>query len=166
MDLLEQQTLADELGEDRVIAVSAFELAARRFEEGSPADYDSSAHHLARCYNVIEQMALRVAKAFENAVDDEKGWHTELIRRLSIRISGVRPPFFPEELRQPLQELRAFRHVFVHAYDLELDPEKLALVLKYGRRVADVLPRLVATFVSEVAGEQGLDLPHLPSDQT
>ena len=166
MDLLELQTLADELAEDRVVAVSAFELAARRFEEGSPAGYDSSAHHVARCYNVIEQMALRVAKAFENAVDDEKGWHTELIRRLSIRISGVRPAFFPEELRQPLQELKAFRHVFVHAYDLELDPEKLALVLKYGRRVADVLPRLVATFVSEVAKEQGLDLPHLHSDRT
>ena len=53
MDLLELQTLADELAEDRVVAVSAFELAARRFEEGSPAGYDSSAHHLARCYNVM-----------------------------------------------------------------------------------------------------------------
>ena len=122
MDLLELQTLADELGEDSAIAATAFGLAARRFEERSPAGYDSSAHHLARCYNVIAQMALRVATAFENAVGDEKGWHTELIRRLSIRISDVRPALFPEELRQPLHELKAFRHVFVHAYDLELDP--------------------------------------------
>jgi len=73
----------------------------------------------------------------------------------------VRPALFPEELRQPLHELRAFRHVFVHAYDLELDPEKLALVLRYGRSVAKVLPQLVTRFVSEVAREQ----PHLRADQ-
>lgn len=166
MELLELQTLADELAEDRLVAVGAFGLAVRRFEEGSPAGYDSSAHHLARFYNVVKQMALRVAKAFENAVDDDKGWHTELIRRLSIPISGVRPPFFLEALRQPLHELRAFRHVFVHAYDLELDPEKLALVLKYGRKVADALPHLVADFVTEVAREQGLELPRFRSDAT
>ena len=161
MELLELQTLADELIEDHHVACRAYELAVRRFEAGSPADHDSSAHHLTRFYNVVEQMALRVAKAFENAVDDDKGWHTELIRRLSIPIAGVRPPFFSEDVRQPLHELRAFRHVFIHAYDLELDPEKLALVLKYGRKVSDVLPRLVAEFLTEVAREQGLERPHL-----
>jgi hypothetical protein len=165
VDLLELQTLADELTADAGIAVSAFRLAAHRFEERSPAAYDSAAHHVARCYNVIEQMALRVAKAFENAVDDEKGWRTELIRRLSIRISGVRPAFFPEELRQPLHELRAFRHIFVHAYDLELDPEKLALILKYGRKVAEALPQLVNGFGSDVAREQGLEQPRFRTDR-
>lgn len=164
MELLELQTLADELAEDRTVAVSAFDLAVRRFEQGSPEGNDSSAHHVVRFYNVVEQMALRVAKVFENAVDDEKGWHTELIRRLSIRISGVRPPLFSEDLRQPLHELRAFRHVFVHAYDLELDPEKLALVLKYGRLVADALPKLVVKFVLAVASEQGMDPPRLRAD--
>lgn len=161
MDLLELQTLADELSEDCSVAVGAFELAARRFQESSPAGDDSAGHHVCRFYNVIEQMALRVAKAFENAVDDEKGWHTELIRRLSIRISGVRPPLFSEELRQPLHELRAFRHVFIHAYDLELDRDKLTLVLKYGRTVAAALPRCVEDFVMAVAKEQGLDPPRL-----
>lgn len=161
MDLLELQTLADELIEDRIVACGAYELAVRRFDAGSPADHDSSAHHLTRFYNVVEQMALRVAKAFENTVDDEKGWHTELIRRLSIPIAGVRPAFLPAEVRQPLHELRAFRHVFVHAYDLELDPEKLALVLKYGRRVAEVLPQLVVEFLTTVAKEQGLEMPQL-----
>ena len=75
------------------------------------------------------------------------------------------PHSFRRDLRQPLHELKAFRHVFVHAYDLELDPEKLALVLKYGRTVAEVLPRLVTGFVSEVAREQGLEAPRLRADQ-
>ena len=159
MDVLELQTLASELADDVAVAVGALELAERRYAEGTPASFDSGAHHLSRCYNVIEQMGLRVAKAFENSLDDDKGWHTELIRRLSIRIPGVRPALFSEDIRQPLQELRAFRHVFVHAYDLDVDPDKLALVLKYGRMVAGRLPTLVPAFVATVAKEQGLDLP-------
>lgn len=158
MDALELQTLTSELADDASLAVAALELAERRYADRTPASFDSSAHHLSRSYNVIEQMGLRVAKAFENSLDDEKGWHTELIRRLSIRIPGVRPALFSEEIRQPLQELRAFRHVFVHAYDLEVDPDKLALVLKYGRAVADRLPALVAAFVAAVAREQGLGI--------
>lgn len=159
MDVLELQTLASELADDAAVAVAALDLAERRNAEGTLASFDSAAHHLSRCYNVIEQMGLRTAKAFENSLDDEKGWHTELIRRLSIRIPGVRPPLFSEDLRQPLHELRAFRHVFIHAYDLSVDPDKLALVLKYGRTVAERLPILVTAFVAAVAQEQGLELP-------
>jgi hypothetical protein len=108
---------------------------------------------------VIEQMARRVARVFENDVGDERGWHEELIRRLSIRIEGVRPPLFVDEVRQPLQELRAFRHVFVHAYDLTVDPEKLGLILKYAHVVREQIPGLVSAFVAAVAGEQGLERP-------
>ncbi len=159
MDAVALQTLASELAADAEVVVGAIALAGQRFALASPAGYDSAAHHLSRAYNVIEQMALRVAKAFENNVDDERGWHTELIRRLSIRIAGVRPALFPEEVRPPLQELRAFRHVFVHAYDLTIDPEKLVLILKYGRAVAGPLPGFVARFVASVAEEQGIEPP-------
>lgn len=159
MDALELQTLASELSADSAVAVAAFDLAGQRATDPSPAALDSAAHHLSRAYNVIEQMALRVAKAFENSVDDERGWHTELIRRLSIRIEGVRPPLFAGELRQPLHELRAFRHVFVHAYDLTVDREKLMLILKYGQFVRDRLPVSVSTFLAAVADEQGIDRP-------
>ncbi len=138
MDVLELQTLASELADDAGVAVGALELAERRYAEGTPASFDSSAYHLSR-------------------LDDDKGWHTGLIGRLSIRIPGVRPPLFSEEIRQPLQELRAFRHVFVHAYDSSVDPDKLALVLKYGRVVVDRLSALVSAFVAAVAKEQGLE---------
>jgi hypothetical protein len=156
VDAVGLQTLSSELRADAEVAVAAIDLAGERFAEGSDAGHDSAGHHLSRAYNVIEQMALRVAKAFENHVDDERGWHTELIRRMSIRIEGVRPPLFPDDLRPALQELRGFRHVFVHAYDLTLDPEKLALILKYARAVRDRLSAIVTTFVTAVADEQGI----------
>lgn len=115
-------------------------------------------HQLSQMYNAIEQMALRVAKAFENSIDDEKGWHGALLTRLSIPIPGVRPALLPPELKLGLSELKGFRHVVVHAYELELDPEKLALLLKYARQTAERLPGLVDTFVLQVAREQQIDL--------
>lgn len=159
MDAVDLQTLASELRADVRLAVSAVDLARQRFAEGTPAARDSAAHHVSRSYNVIEQLALRVAKAFENNIDDERGWHTELLRRLSLRIEGVRPALFDDGLRQSLQELRAFRHVFVHAYDLTIDPDKLALVLKYAHVVAERLPELVDQFLMTVAEDQDLEPP-------
>jgi hypothetical protein len=159
VDALALQTLASELKADVDVVVAAIDLAGRRWAEGTPSGHDSAAHHLSRAYNVIEQLALRVARVFENNIDDQRGWHTELIRRLSIRIEGVRPPLFTDPLRQPLQELRGFRHVFVHAYDLTVDPEKLGLILKYAHVVRDQIPDLVSAFVAAVADEQGLEHP-------
>ncbi len=71
----------------------------------------------------------------------------------------MRPPLFTDELRQPLQELRAFRHVFVHAYDLTIDSEKLGLILKYAHVVRERMPGLVSAFLTAVAAEQGIDRP-------
>jgi hypothetical protein len=61
---------------------------------------EGCAHHLARLYNVIEQMGTRIARAVENQIEDDRGWHAELIRRLSIPVAGVRLAYFPENLRQ------------------------------------------------------------------
>ena len=144
--------------DDCRVVVEALAKAGRRFERNEEVAYEGCAHQLCRLFNAFEQMGLRVAKAFENSIDDEKGWHGALLNRLAIQIGGVRPALIPPELKLPLNELKAFRHVFVHAYELELDPEKLALLLKYARQVADRLPGLVEVFVRQVAREQQIEL--------
>ena len=157
MDRVELQTLRDELLNDCRVALESFHKAESRFERKEEVAYEACAHQLSQTYNAVEQMGLRVAKAFENSIDDEKGWHGALLNRLSIEITGVRPALVPQELKLPLSELKGFRHVFVHAYDLALDPEKLALLLKYARQVADRLPGLVNKFVETVARDQQID---------
>ncbi len=69
---------------------------------------------------------------------------------MSIAIEGVRPALIPLELKNALHELRGFRHVFVHAYDLGLDPDKLVLLLKYAGQVAARFPGLIDDFVTSV----------------
>jgi hypothetical protein len=135
----------------------AFQKALARFERADEVAYESCAHQLSRLYNSFEQAGLRVAKAFENNIDDEKGWHGALLSRLTIDIPGVRPALVPESLKMPLSELRGFRHVFVHAYDLRLDPDKLELLLKYAREVSQEFPTLVEKFIRSVAAEQKIE---------
>jgi HepT-like protein len=157
MDRLALQTLRDEMLDDGRVLREALQKAAARFDRREEIAYEGCAHHLCRFYNAFEQMGLRVAKAFENNIDDEQGWHSSLLNRLAIRIEGIRPALIPPELKPPLQELKAFRRVFVHAYELELDPGKLELLLKYARTVAGHFPGLIENFTSKVAGEQQIE---------
>lgn len=159
MDDVGLATLWDEMKKDCEVAATAYALAVARIEEPGPAGLESCAHYLTRLFNIIEQMSLRVAKAFENHIDDEKGWHADLIRRMNLSISGVRPALFPHEIAQELHELRMFRHVFNHAYDLRLDPDKLRLLLKYAGTVAPQLAGRARTFVEAVASMHSLTPP-------
>ena len=158
MDAISLRTLREEMLDDCRVARDAYEKAKARFERGGDVGYESCGHQLCRMYNAIEQMLLRVARMFENTVEDRRGWHTALVRRLSLEIKGVRPALLPADLKLPLQELRAFRHVFVHAYDLEIDPERLRLVLNYAGRIADRLSDLVETFIGKVAVQEQIEL--------
>ena len=97
------------------------------------------------------------AIALENNIDDDQGWHSALLNRLAIPVEGVWPARLTTEIKAPLRELKAFRHVFVHAYELDLDPEKLRLVLKYARQVAETLPVLAEKFASALRSERSGD---------
>jgi hypothetical protein len=156
MDAIGLQTLSAEMRDDCRVVRDALQKAIDRFNRKDEIAYEACAHQLSRMYNAVEQLALRIAKAFENNIDDEQGWHSALLTRLTIEIPGVRPALFPQALKAPLQELRAFRHVFVHAYELKFDPAKLELLLKYGGEVSDRLAPAVDAFVQEVRRQQDL----------
>ncbi len=153
MDGIALQTLRGEAVDDVRVAREACAKAAARLARGDEVGEEAAAHQLARMFNAFEQMALRIAKAFENNIDDGQGWHTGLLKRLSVPIEGVRPALIPQELKLALHELRAFRHLVVHAYDLQFDPQKLALVLKYAQQVADDLPRATEQFFEAIAAQ-------------
>jgi hypothetical protein len=155
MDELTLAVLKAEAAEDCRVLTESAGLARNRFGNGADLELEACAFQLARLYNIVEQLAIRVARAFENNVDDEQGWHIELIRRLSIEIPGVRPPLFSAELAADLQELRGFRQVVRHAYDLTLKKSKMTPLLDATERVVALMPSACNTFFSKVAGEIG-----------
>ncbi len=76
-------------------------------------------------YTAFEGYFLRVAKCFENSVDDSS-WHRELIDRMKIAIPGIRPAVISAELAEPLDELRRFRHLFRNLYKSRLKKHRVA----------------------------------------
>jgi len=153
MDRIGIITLRAEVEDDVRVAAEAAVFAADRLRQGGASGHESCAYQLVRFFNIIEQMGLRIAKAFENHIDDERGWHAELIHRLSIAVPGVRPALYQLPVLPALRDLRGFRHVLTHAYDLELDQDRLALVLKHAALASRLLPGMVAVFFDAVQQE-------------
>ena len=151
MDELGFAALLAELRDDVRIVARAGQLAKTRFAEGSATGLEGCAFHLVRLFNVVEQMALRVAGAFENDISADGGWHAELVRRVSVEVRGVRPALFPASARAALRELRGFRHVITHAYDLELDRRRMALVVESAALVVNDIGAWVESFANATA---------------
>ncbi|HHW43040.1 hypothetical protein GFC01_03685 [Desulfofundulus thermobenzoicus] len=104
------------------------------------ADYSylvETAFYLNQLYSGYEKIFYQVAEVFENTVDTLH-WHKSLLDRMRLSIEGLRPALLSEEAYHCLNELRAFRHFFRHAYDTDLEAEKVALVLKKAWQLKDL----------------------------
>jgi hypothetical protein len=153
MDRVGVTVLRREVAADCAVATEAFAQAEARVRDGAARDLEAAAFQLVRCYNALEQAALRVAKAFENQIEDDAGWHTEVMRRLTLDLPGIRPAVFQPMDLSRLRELRAFRHLIVHAYELLLDRERMSRLLREGNEVFAHLEKRYANFFDEVLRE-------------
>lgn len=105
------------------------------------------AYLLHNLYTAIEGYLLRIAKHFENTLDDPS-WHRELIDRMRIEIPGLRPAVISAELQESLDELRRFRHLFRNLYKSELKPARVTEVSALAYSVAERFAPCHRTFVS------------------
>ena len=90
MDELSLPVLRAELREDCRVLAAAAQAAEEIFRSELPGALEATAFHLNRAYNTIEQMALRIARAFENQIEDDAGWHT--LEGASYRVLARRKP--------------------------------------------------------------------------
>jgi len=81
-------------------------------------------------YSAFENVFKNITTVFGNQIAEPETWHASLLKRMTLDIEGVRPKVIDEECFDALDELRRFRHIFRHAYTLELDWERMTLVLK------------------------------------
>jgi len=87
-------------------------------------------YYLSGIYATFEEMFVRVAKEFENKIEDPTKWYFELLNRMALEIEEVRPAFLSKKSRDCLDELRKFRHVYRFSYAFELDWEKMLIAVK------------------------------------
>ena len=50
-----------------------------------------AAYRLHALYSAFENIFYNIAKAFENSLGEDSGWHTQLLRRMHLDLSPVRP---------------------------------------------------------------------------
>lgn len=111
-------------------------MRAKAGLEETPPDEDrmtTVAYALHNIYNALENGLEQISATFENHIIQREHWHRELLTKMTLEMRGIRPAVLSAHAHRTARELLSFRHMFRHAYDLELDPEKLA------RRVAEWL---------------------------
>ncbi len=119
----------------------------------TPSQIESTAYQLHNLYNAIEDLLKIVASAFENSVTDLSRWHTELLHRMTLEIEGIRPALLSTESADLLNELRAFRHFFRHAYGIRLDFDRVERNLDTARQLRSLLPRDATCFLQQLGAE-------------
>ncbi len=86
---------------------------------------NSLGYKLHNLYSAYEDIFKLVSGFFENQIKDMAGYHTDLLKRMLIKIEEIRPRLLSEESFKALNELRGFRHIFRHAYSYALDGERI-----------------------------------------
>lgn len=154
MDSVGLEILERELAADRKVLADAAQKAAARIHESSPGHLEACAYEMARFYTVFERMLENICEAFENHFERQGDWHEKLLVRLSLDLPGLRPAFFPQGGLADLREIKRFRHMIRHAYDLELRADRLQELVAIVERVEAAVPGWCASFSSAVRREQ------------
>lgn len=121
----------------------------RQVASDAPASVEGLAYQLHNLYGACEQLFELIARAFENQIDGRR-YQVDLLRRRKIEIEGVRPALISDALERDLNELRAFRHFFCHAYGVELKPDQVRAVAEVADRIREPLKAALDRFADAI----------------
>lgn len=108
--------------------IESFNVGAWNLEQR-----DSAAYQLHNIYNALENSFIQISRTFENHITQPERWHLELLEKMFLDLHPLRPALLPGAVRPLLRDLLAFRHLFRHAYEFDLDATKLARLLQEWR---------------------------------
>lgn len=155
MDAAGLTILLKELEADYKVLRDAAQKAGQRVQLDFPGHLEACAYELARFYNTFEKILERICEGFENHFEKRGDYHEKLLQRLALDLDGIRPAFIPKDRVNDLRELKGFRHVMRHAYDLTLRRDRLEELCRLAQALAADLPRWCAEFADKVCTEQG-----------
>ena len=146
MDPVALHILCRELEDDARVLHEAAATARKRLDDPHPGHLEACGFEINRVYNVIEKAFERVCVAFENHFEKRGDYHERLIERVSLDLPGFRPAFLPAEWRVEIRDVKNFRHVFRHAYDLKLHAERLGPLVATVEKLDSQFSAWIARF--------------------
>ncbi len=105
------------------------------------------AYRLHSLYSAFENIFREIAKTFESHLDDQAGWHIQLLQRMKLDLMPIRPAVINDAAYDKLDELRRFRHLFRSAYSIRLDARRLQLALDKAIELRDLYPQQTVYFL-------------------
>jgi hypothetical protein len=154
MDAVGLTVLLREIEADCLVIDDAAQKARARLLDGTDGCLEAGAYQLARLYNVLERIFERICRDFENHFDKTGEYHERLIQRLALALPGIRPPFIPPDGVSVVRELKGFRHVVRHAYDVEFREDRVTQLVDLATRLAAQLPSWTREFAARTRTEQ------------
>ena len=131
------------------------EKSSKAQPQASSKLVESIGYWLHNLYSAYEDLFRLIAAFWENSLESSSTYHIELLRRMCLEIPGVRPAALSSKISfQRLDEMRAFRHVFRHAYSYWLDDERVFFLLRRVLESKNTILGDISSFRSYVA-----DLP-------
>jgi len=115
-----------------------------------PLALESLAYQLHNLYCAFEDLFRLVADHFENHIVDQMAWHKELLNKMKLKINGIRPAFISESSYGLLNELRSFRHLFRHAYGIDLEPARIKIVLRKALALQKIYKSEISDFLKQL----------------
>lgn len=145
LEILHQELLSDA----RVMQESAC-AARERITQTFSGSREACGYQLNRFYNILERGFERICESFENQFEKRGDYHEKLILRMTLSLPGIRPAFLTAESVESLRELKGFRHVFRHAYDLILIFDRMESLVRHAEKLASEQPGRIEAFIHEV----------------
>lgn len=112
------------------------------------------AYRLHSLYTAFENIFRNIAAAFENQLHERAGWHRELLQRMRLDLTPIRPAVIDTEAYEKLDELLRFRHVFRTLYGMELDSLRLRIVLRRALELEPLYRAQIERFLEFLRGTE------------
>jgi hypothetical protein len=109
------------------------------------------AYRLHALYTAFENIFRNIAIAFENQVSQES-WHREVLQRMRLDLTPLRPAVIDAATYSKLDELRRFRHVFRTMYGLDLDSLRLQVALHRALELKPLYRAQIENFLEFLRG--------------
>lgn len=155
MDRIALQILEENWKRDASVLQRAAGTLAERLKDSTDSRWPAAAFEINRIYNILEKAFERLCEAFENHLEKTGRYHDTLIERVTLDLKGIRPAFLPTDAVRDVRELKGFRHLFCHGYDLDLDPVRVAAAAENATRCARAFDHWCEAFLATVRDRYG-----------
>ena len=107
--------------------VQTAEAQTAKAQQTKDVDFSQAAAlSLQNYYMGVERIFEEVAKRIDQSLPSGPSSHQELLEQMGLEIPHTRPPLLSASTLTQINKYRAFRHVVMHRYGFELQPERVS----------------------------------------